>query len=457
VIKSKFSTALNQHPDRPFIVSSTGEWSYADFYKYVGQVASIFDQLGPGRLACHLPDSPELISMIFAAGLSGRSLVLFNHEYIAAQLEPLLKLTEVTFLITDTKGVSFSGCEVLDPKILLANDAGGAVFDREAEADSEILILTSGTTGQPKCALYLWRNLFAQVKSSGLGNNERWLLAYRLNHFAGMQMLVHALSNGSTLVLAESQKVADAIDALVDFQVTHVSSTPTFWRFAMALLQEKQSKLALQHITLGSEAASGDLLEKLHALFPDARIVHIYASTEAGSCISVSDMKPGLPASVLDRPDDSESQFRIVDGELQIKSRYGMSGYLGPDGAQGRASNDQGWRASGDLVRIEDDRIVFEGRKNETINVGGVKVHPLDVENRITPVAGVKLVRAYAKKNAIVGHIVAIDVVCHEGHDPAAVEDEIRAACDELVPAARPRSINFVDTILTNNLKLNRQ
>ena len=370
--------------------------------------------------------------------------MIFNHDYASSQVEPLLSLTEAAFLISDTTDISGAGYKVIHPDEFRRSIVDRTALDCEPVADSEILILTSGTTGQPKCDLYLWSKLFAQAKKGNEDLNERWLLAYRLNHFAGIQMLVHALRNGSTLVLAKSQQVADAVNALVAFQVTHVSSTPTFWRFAMALLQENQNKLSLQHITLGSEAASGDLLERLHGLFPDARIVHIYASTEAGSCISVGDMKPGLPTSVLDRPEGARSQFRIVDDELQIKSINGMSGYLGPDGSCEPASNDHGWRATGDLVRIEDERIVFVGRKNETINVGGVKVHPVDVENRITPLAGVKLARACGQTNPIVGHIVAIDVVCHEGHYQNTIEQEIREGCEELVPAARPRSINFL-------------
>jgi acyl-coenzyme A synthetase/AMP-(fatty) acid ligase len=57
----------------------------------------------------------------------------------------------------------------------------------------------------------------------------------------------------------------------------------------------------------------------------------------------------------------------------------------------------------------------------------------------------------------VVGQIVALDVVCAAGHDPADVEDQIIAACRRLAPAARPRLINFVDEIAMNNMKLSRQ
>jgi len=455
VIADKFRNALDQTPDKLFIVSSSGKWTYADFFNYTSRMATVLEGFAPGRIACHLPDSPQLIALMFGAGMCGRSLVLFNHDYSRQQIQPLLEQADVKTLITGDKQISCAGCDIADPQVLpAADDRRVAAFSGQPASDGELLILTSGTTGKAKCVRYSWSRLFAQVKESRASPDERWLLAYRLNHFAGVQMLVHVLSNKSTLVLPRSNQVSDAITAMHEYQVTHVSSTPTFWRFALTLFQKNRKQLSLRHLTLGSEASSADLLEKLHALFPEARIVQIYASTEAGSCVSVSDMKPGLPVSVLSRPADAAVQFRILDGELQIKSTNGMSGYLGAD-PDAKATEGQ-WRPSGDLVRIENGRIIFIGRKNETINVGGVKVHPLDVENLISPLAGVKLVRVYGQANPIVGQIVALDVVCNEGSNPAEVEEDIRRACDVLPPAGRPRSINFVDAILTNNFKLSR-
>lgn len=458
MIVSEFQTNLRRHPDRPFIVCSSRQWSYAEFYSYVDQLAEKLDELEPGRLCCHLPDSPELIALILAAGLSGRSLALLNHDYTAAQIEPLIQLTEASYLFTDIENIGESSYHVVKPEFLAITSADirRPAFKSKV-ADSEILIFTSGTTAQPKCARYLWSKLFAQVKRNQVDADQRWLLAYRLNHFAGIQMIAHVLGNCSTLVLADSTQLVDMIKAMAKQKVTHVSSTPTFWRFSMGLLKDWQSDIDLKQITLGSEATSGDLLAQLHSIFPSTRIVHIYASTEAGSCVSVSDLKPGLPVSVLNRPKGSDSEFRIVDNELHVKSRYGMSGYIEPDSIRSSADTENGWRATGDLVRIENDRIIFIGRRSEVINVGGVKVHPLDVENCITPLDAVKVVRAYGRKNAIVGQIVAVDIVCNEGHDTARVEHEIRAACEKLVPAARPRSINFVDEIITTNMKLSRQ
>ena len=72
------------------------------------------------------------------------------------------------------------------------------------------------------------------------------------------------------------------------------------------------------------------------------------------------------------------STCRVVEGELWVRSTIGMLGYYGEP-----PIDPDGWRPTGDLVEIVGDRIEFRGRASEIINVGGVKVHPLPIEERI--------------------------------------------------------------------------
>ncbi len=452
MIAARFSDKLERCPERPFLLSPNSASNYADFFEHCRKLASGLRNLKGSRLACYMADSTELVAVMLAAGMSGKSLLMLNRDFAYQQLPSLLTRYNVDVIISD------SVPEVELPATFLDMEALEELAYAEPiqeYIDGEILILTSGTTGDPKCARYTWADLFAQVNERHAPQDERWLLAYRLNHFAGLQMLVHVLENGSTLVMSRSKRVAQALQTMLEFSVTHVSSTPTFWRYALATLPETDHRLNLKHITLGSEPVSSYLLEQLQHKFPKARIVHIYASTEAGSCVSVSDMRPGLPISVLHRDEGSEVQFKVVEDELYIKSAHGMRGYAGAN--EILKKNTEGWLATGDLVRVEDDRILFMGRRSETINVGGVKVHPLEVENIISALSGVKLVRAFGQENPVVGEIVAVEVVANDNYSEHDVEESIREACLRLTRHARPRSINFVDTIETNNLKLKRQ
>jgi acyl-CoA synthetase (AMP-forming)/AMP-acid ligase II len=423
---------------------------------YVQQMAVALKNIPSERIACHIADSAELVAIMLAAHVSGKSLLVFNREYGEGQIGPVLLELNVDLLLADGPLDLPFDCLQLRladfTRNLEPNDAGSI---DAPQGDSEILILTSGTTGTPKCARYLWSDLLDQVGEHPPGPNERWLLAYKLNHFAGVQMLAHVIANSSSLVLAQSGRVADSVNAMTEFAVTHVSSTPTFWRFALTQFNQTQHLPTLRQITLGSEPVSAELLDELAHLFPAARIVHIYALTEAGSCISVSDGKAGLPASILARPADAAVQFKIFEDELQVKTAHGMRQYLNP--GQGEPQDAQGWLSTGDLVRVERDRIYFVGRRSETINVGGVKVHPLEVENVVSVVPGVQLARVYGRENPIMGQIVAVELVLVAGHASLAVEDAVREACLVLPRHSRPRSVDIVDTIATSNFKLVRR
>jgi acyl-CoA synthetase (AMP-forming)/AMP-acid ligase II len=442
--------------DKPFIIAPSGQWTYTEMHEYVQRVAAVLDELQVDRLACYTADSPALVAIILAAALCDTPLVVLSRDYKVAQIEPVLEDLEVDLLISDASIAIGAGCTQLG-LAEFANRVNRAETTRSppCSSDSEILVLTSGTTGQAKCVRYRWSDLLEQVGIHAKGDGERWLLAYKLNHFAGLQMLAHVLVNLSTLVLAESGKVVDAIEAISNFSVTHVSSTPTFWRFAMAQFFGSQDLPALTQITLGSEPVSQELLQDLASLFPAARLVHIYALTEAGSCVSVNDGLAGLPEAILHRPDTAAVQFRIRSGALEVKTRHGMLDYLKLDAPT--PLGDDGWFVTGDLVKVEAQRIYFIGRRSETINVGGVKVHPLEVENLILNVPGVKLARVFGRNNPVVGQIVAVELVLDEGWGAEEVESSVREICLSLSRHSRPRSIDIVDTITTNNYKLVRQ
>jgi acyl-CoA synthetase (AMP-forming)/AMP-acid ligase II len=221
----------------------------------------------------------------------------------------------------------------------------------------------------------------------------------------------------------------------------------------VALLDDGSSPLPdLRQATLGGEASSSKLLDDVRRLFPRAKVSHVYASTEVGSGVSVGDGQQGLPLSILERPDDAEVQFRIVDGQLEARSDVGMFGYHGDESGE----SEDGWRATGDLVEVREGRIYFVGRASETINVGGVKVHPLSIEDVVTKVPGVQLAHAYARSNPVSGQIVAVDIVPVLDTDLDDLEDAVREACEILAPAAQPRRIRFVDEIDLRENKISR-
>jgi acyl-coenzyme A synthetase/AMP-(fatty) acid ligase len=101
--------------------------------------------------------------------------------------------------------------------------------------------------------------------------------------------------------------------------------------------------------------------------------------------------------------------MKVENGTLRVRSSRTASRYLGPDSPPLRDA--EGFVDNGDALQLRDGRYYFLGRRDGTINVGGLKVHPEEVEAVINrhPEVSISLVRP--KKSPITGSLVVADVV----------------------------------------------
>lgn len=437
-----------------FLITGTTLWTNAEAAEYVEAVARRLAGIGVGRLGVYLPDCPQVLYLCLAADAIGASICVLNYRLTAAEASSASRSLGLETVVV-SEGHS-AGLDVPTiPVETFENSHPGLPRDQalSSQDSSRALIMTSGTTGEPKAAVYRWRDLVAQVKLRPRFSNSRWLLCYNLNHFAGIQMFVHVLVNGAALAIPDNSEIRAILDCLRRYHVRFVSATPTFWRcFLASCTRDNLIGIDLEQLTIGGEAVSARELRGLSGLFPNARISQVYASTEAGSCFSVNDGKPGFPASLLSENRDGV-QLRVVGDELQIRSSHAM---VGLHGLQPRSKD--GWWPSGDLVRIEGDRVLFLGRKTEAINVGGVKVHPNTVEQVILELPEVRSVRAYARANPVSGSIVVADVepIHESGNEQLAAKIRLHCAA-RLDRYTRPRIVNVVNQLQVVNRKIARR
>jgi acyl-coenzyme A synthetase/AMP-(fatty) acid ligase len=142
-------------------------------------------------------------------------------------------------------------------------------------------------------------------------------------------------------------------------------------------------------------------------------VTHVYASTERGDICAVSDGMEGLP------------REKLGDHELTGDGELVMDGH-----------------ATGDLWESRGSRLIFAGRREEIINVGGAKVAPGLVEAACMGIAQVLECRAYAVKSALLGEVVGLDYV--GGIEPK----ELRSLLVSAVPKfAVPARITRMDAI----------
>ena len=218
------------------------------------------------------------------------------------------------------------------------------------------------------------------------------------------------------------------------YNVTHLSATPTFYRL---MLDNETILPDVVQISSGGEKLTGTIKKRLLKTFPNAKIKNIYASTEAGSLFSSE-------GEFFKIPDRYHDKINIINNEIIIhKSLLGNSESL---------SLENDWYYSGDIVEMVDNKLFrFITRKNKTINVGGYKVNPEEVEEALLENPNISQARVYGKPNPVLGNILCADVVSTETD-----ENGIRKKLD-LQNFKIPRIINFKDKVdMTRTGKIKR-
>lgn len=421
--------------------------------RLLGQALAAADALrvrGVRRAAVLDDDPAAVVAVLAAASLIGVETCVYPAAATREAVADLLARFDHDVLLTRRAELAdLPASTATDELFAAAADTVPATLP-QLPSHRPLLVLTTGTTGHPRAARHDWGRLLPAVARVVRTPDQRWLLAYGLNQFGGLQIVLHVLAAGATLVVPAALRPREGLDAMRAQGVTHASGTPTFWRFVLAELSADGGAVpSLRQVTLGGEAVPPALLERLRAVFPDARVSQIYGATEFGRNVTVRDGVFGLPVSMLD--ETADVALRVVDGQLWVRSRSSMLGYYGEEPIDPDA-----WRPTGDLVEVVGDRILFRGRASEIINVGGVKVHPAPIEERIGGLPGVAVARVFGRRNPMVGAIVAAEIVPAAGVDTDELDAQIRAACADLPPAHRPRRITFVETIATTGGKISR-
>lgn len=324
------------------------------------------------------------------------------------------------------------------PEVKNEND----LLDRLKAADGwELTLFTSGTTGKPKKIIHSFRTITKAVRISDENSSDVWGFAYNPTHIAGIQVFFQALLNLNHIVKLFMLPKDEILSAFEKHSITNISATPTFYRL---LLDGKKNFESVKRITSGGEKFDENLRLPLMKMFPNAKILNVYASTEIGTLFAAE-------GDVFTVKDHLKHLVKVVDDELYVSGEMA--------GKSDDIKLEDGWFKTGDKVEIVSTnpiKLRFLGRVNESINVGGYKVYPTEVEEHINSIPGVRRSLVYGKKNSVLGNLVMCEV---ERNSEDITEKLILDFLQErLQPYKIPRIINFVEQIaLTRTGKIARK
>lgn len=279
------------------------------------------------------------------------------------------------------------------------------------------VVFTSGSTGTPKGVVL--RGDRQAAKLAAIGAETGWpegactLLALQLTFSFGQWVTWLTLLTGGTLVVPERLTLQAVSRRLAAGGVDRLPAVPTLLR---AVLEAGVPAFA-GTVLAGGETLPAALGARIREAWPAAKLGDIYGLTETGTCdFFVDPADYDAAAGSLGRPARGIDVRVAEDGELRIRSPWGMAGYLGDPERTAAACDADGYFRTGDLVaRRADGRPALVGRASEMINRGGLKVAPREVEDALAAHPGVAAVLVTGIPDRATGEAVAAGVVARPG------------------------------------------
>jgi acyl-coenzyme A synthetase/AMP-(fatty) acid ligase len=456
----------------------------------MSDLRGLLAKAAPGAARLHGPDASLALADLAAntglgaarASLAGRSVLVRTHSQLGAaqalvELDGLARrivlcppdLAEAHLPgVIETAGIEAIVADAADPALValpcpvhVLAEPATPISPGTADQITEWLLFTSGTTGVPKMVIHTLAGLTGAIRPKAAGAAPVvWGTFYDIRRYGGLQILLRALTGGSSMVLSDAHEPAAAhLVRLGALGVTHLSGTPSHWR--RALMTPQVAAIAPAYVRLSGEIADQAVLDSLKTAFPAAAIGHAYASTEAGVGFEVDDGLEGFPADYVGRP-DAPVEMKVEDGSLRIRSARAAHGYAGAEPPA--LADADGFVDTGDMVELRGGRWYFAGRRNGVINVGGLKVHPEEVEAVLNDHPAVRMSLVRARKNPITGAVVTADVTLVDPDAATtpeaqkALRDAILSACRAALPPHKaPASVRFVPSLaVTAGGKLDR-
>ncbi len=385
------------------------------------------------------------VALLELDGLA-RRIVLCTPDLSDEHLRAAVELAEATVVVSETPVPGLGGVAGLRWVACGIEPFRAGAADRGVACETEWALFTSGTTGPPKLAVHSLGSLTGAIVHAAPRKDGVWSTFYDIRRYGGLQILLRALIGGGSMVLSggAAEAAGDFLTRAAAARITFLSGTPTHWR--RALLSQAASLIAPADVRLSGELADQGVLDKLRATFPAALVCHAFASTEAGVAFEVADGLAGFPAVWIGQ-DRGGVELRVAADTLRIRSARTAARYLGEAAPPLRDAD--GFVDTRDLVELRGERYHFVGRRDGVINVGGLKVHPEEVEAVVNRHPRVEMSRVLAKRSPIIGAVVVVDVVLRDAEgvpvDTRVLEAEILASCRQSLTAYKvPAAVRVV-------------
>lgn len=488
---ARFETTANA-PDKAAVITSQGVLTFGSMHSAAERLSSRLSEIGiRAGDAVHLvlPNDavffPAFLALNKLAALAGLVPARYRDSEFQALTElarpraylttpALASVLERSIAVTSNVPIVIEQ-DAVDLRLVFPGDGvgghTGAASTSWPSANLRLVKFTSGSTGSPKGVGLTEANLLAEtsniIETLSIGESDRILVPVPVSHSYGFDLgVLPVLLAGASAVLKGAFVPRELLSDLANKDVTILLGVPSMYR-VLAEMEMSDDAPDLSHVRylLSSTAPLlPSLIREFHDRF-QVPICQHYGSSETGAIAN------HVPSAVLDRPSSVGIAMRGVDirivgehgqvlrsgeeGEIVVRSRAVASGYVGhgvpAQAAFAPVDDSVSEYRTGDLgVLDEEGYLSWRGRRDQVINVGGLKVYPSEVAQVLESCPAVASAHVVGARDQSGEEFVHAVVTLSE----SIREQDLLAWCRKrLADYKVPRSIEIADSIPSGGSK----
>lgn len=407
-IEEQIFDKVQNIPDKVALISGDTEITYSQLWDYCLCAAEKLKQnyhLKKGdRVILSAAGNIEFVYAYFGVHIAGGICVPIDPDTNQTRFEYIEKSTTpvcVMGLLHNVKKETIPFSDVV-------NGTSKATYIAPEQSQVADILFTTGTTGAPKGVALSYNNLSAAARNINafIGNtsSDVELLALSVSHSFGLGRLRCSLSKGATVVmLGTFANVKKFFKEMARCQVTMFAMVPASWGFIKKMSGKYIGKFAdqLKFIEIGSSFMPVEDKELLMSLLPNTRICMHYGSTEASrsafmefhtykdNLLSIGKASPNVEIKIFTSQGTPAALGE--EGEVCVKGEHVTCSYWNETPERFASDFYDGYFRTGDCGTMDaEGNIYLKSRIKEMINVGGKKVSPMEVEDILNTIPGIK-------------------------------------------------------------------
>ncbi|MBQ7239303.1 MAG: acyl--CoA ligase [Bacteroidales bacterium] len=417
-------------PSKVFITEDGGKsLTYQSFWDRVNQRAEEWKGELSSRQACVLRASQTIDYLVdyFACHLLEKVIVPLEHDISEERFLQIQKLVD----------------------------------EQPFPSEASDVLFTTGTTGMPKGVVLSHKALLTDANNlaEGLGfsSDLTFIINGPLNHFGNHSKVLPVVRTGGSIYLMESMKNLDDFYRAIEATTGHVATflVPASIRMLIQMSAKRLTSYAsrIEFIESGAAPITQTDMMRLAELLPNSRLFNTYAGSEVG-VVCTYNFNDGNAYTACVGRTFPYSKVELRDSVVVCSGDGLMMGYLGQPLVETQPEV-----ITSDLGRMDEEgRLFLIGRQSDLINVGGLKVSPIEVEEVATElIEGLRDCICIPQPHPIMGYVPKLLVVMNAGCslDKRAIAKAMRSKLESYKVPVNIEEVDHVER--TYNGKINRK